>query len=221
MGFGDVEVVGIVSDQAGEQKEFSVIGMGFEGEIEEAEVLFETINDVLFGDGIFPIGRPGAAEGLDLTDIVKRGEDRGFLRKGVRMDGRDAGECALGSAGRARTRRAEQVGCARTPRDPGVGNQCSCFRAKESAGFWLSAPGALALQFPVELAFGLAGFASKTLEGFFLVDGIFRLKTGDPGGDGFRRCEGGGRTARIVGRRFNEEQSKKLAADAITVAKTL
>ena len=46
-----------------------------------------------------------------------------------------------------------------------------------------SEPRALALQFAVELAFGLAQFAGQALERFLLVDAGFGLQAGHAGGE--------------------------------------
>ena len=50
---------------------------------------------------------------------------------------------------------------------------------------WLFAARAFALEFAIEFAFGLAGFASESLEGFFFVEVGLGLETGDFGGEAF------------------------------------
>ena len=50
---------------------------------------------------------------------------------------------------------------------------------KSEVRFGLFVPGALALEFAVELRFGLAGFTGQSLESFFLVEAGLGLKTGD------------------------------------------
>ena len=73
--------------------------------------------------------------------------------------------------------------------------------------------GAFALEFAVELAFGLAQFAGETLEGFFFVEVGFGLEAGDAGGDGLPGLRIRTWGTWIFGRSFDEEH--EFAADAV------
>ncbi len=74
---------------------------------------------------------------------------------------------------------------------------------------------AFALEFAVELAFGLAQFAGEALEGFLFVDAGFGLEAGYAGGDRFPglRIQTWGTRFGSVGGRFDEQG--EFAADAV------
>src|SRR6202522_2189837 len=89
-----------------------------------------------------------------------------------------------------------------------------------SGGRWRSLAGigfelrALALQFAVEVAFGLAQLASETLEGVLLIHTGFSLQPGQTQCDSFTGCRrSGGSRGGGFRRRFDEQCD--FAADAI------
>ncbi len=83
----------------------------------------------------------------------------------------------------------------------------------QGPGTELVQAGAFALEFAVELAFGLAEFAGEALEGFFFVDAGFGLEAGDASGDGLPGLRFQTWGTRTFGRSFDEQD--EFAADAV------
>ena len=48
----DVDVVGVMGHEAGEQSEFGIVGMLLKCRAEEVEILFETLGDFVLGDRV-------------------------------------------------------------------------------------------------------------------------------------------------------------------------
>ena len=107
----DIDIVSVMRNQRGEQKQIFVVRMAFQRQIEKADIRAETVGHLLARYRVPPVGRPGTGKWLKALRVVEGGQHRVFLRECTQVNGADPSEGQRGKEDRAKEK-SQPYGCA-------------------------------------------------------------------------------------------------------------